>query len=193
MADANGDAQPAQDAQPALPEWSRRQFITGVGGLFAAGAAALWLGTPIVSAARSIFGSPVESGLIHVYQQDYYFVPNYMTWRVGQRMTLRLHNMSTVRYHEMQIGRHVSTEHTVFGTLTADGFTEDFWAGVPVTFSNPSKVDNLVVNKAIPTFEGPKSAYRLATGGSFSPTLRPGGSIDIAFTVPNKPGRWQYG
>ncbi|MHB1956297.1 MAG: cupredoxin domain-containing protein [Sulfobacillus sp.] len=176
-----------------LPNWSRRQFLLGTTGLAVAGAAALWARTPIVDAARGIFGSPVDNGLVHVYQEDFYFVPNYMTWRVGDKMTMRLHNMSLTRYHEMQLGRHVSHEKTIFGTLTADGFTEDFWAGVPVTFSNPYKIDNLVYNKAIPTFIGPKSDYALTSGGGFSPTLKPGGHIDITFVVPDKPGVWQYG
>lgn len=182
-----------EEANTALPNWSRRQFLWGTSGLAVAGMAALWARTPIVSAARGVFGSPVDTGLIHVYQEDFYFVPNYMTWQVGNKMTMRLHNMSTTRWHEMQIGRHVSHEKTVFGTLTADGFTEDFWAGVPVTFSNPYKIDNLVYNKAIPTFIGPKSEYKLTTGGAFSPTLKPGGHIDITFVVPDKPGIWQYG
>lgn len=180
-------------AEENLPNWSRRQFIVGTTGLMAAGAVALWVRQPIVQAARSLFGSPVESGLIHVYQQDFYFVPNYMTWRVGDKMTIRLHNMSLTRYHEMQLGRHVSHEKTIFGTLTADGFDEDFWVDVPMTLSNPYKVDNLVLNKAIPTFVGPKSEFALATGGGFSPTLQPGGHIDISFTVPDKPGIWHYG
>lgn len=176
-----------------FPNWSRRQFLLGTTGLAVAGAAALWARTPIVDAARAIFGSPVDTGLVHVYQEDFYFVPNYMTWRVGDKMTMRLHNMSLTRYHEMQIGRHVSHEQTIFGTLTADGFTEDFWDGVAVTFSNPYKIDNLVYNKAIPTFIGPKSDYAIAYGGGLSPTLKPGGHIDLTFVVPDKPGIWQYG
>ncbi|MCL5971812.1 MAG: hypothetical protein M1499_04525 [Firmicutes bacterium] len=176
-----------------LPNWSRRQFLLGTTGLAVAGAAALWTRTPIVDAARAIFGSPVDTGLVHVYQEDFYFVPNYMTWRVGDKMTMRLQNMSLTRYHEMQIGRHVSREQTIFGTLTADGFTEDFWDGVPVTFSNPYKMDNLVYSKAIPTFIGPKSDYLIEYGGALSPTLKPGGHIDLTFVVPDKPGIWQYG
>lgn len=174
-------------------QWSRRQFIWGSAVAGAAGLVALFGKGTIANAARGIFGSPVSTGLVHVYQEDYYFVPNYMTWRVGDRMTLRLHNMSLTRYHEMQLGRDVSTENTVFGTLTADGFLKDFWEGVPVTASNPYLIDNFVTNKAIMTFEGPKSAYQLATGGGFSPTLKPGGHIDLQFTVPDKPGIWHYG
>ncbi len=174
-------------------QWSRRQFIWGTAALGFAGVVAMWGRGIIPAAARAVFGSPVSTGLIHVYQEDFYFVPNYMTWRVGDKMTMRLHNMSLTRWHEMQIGRDVSTENTIFGTLTADGFLKDFWAGVHVTLSNPYKIDNFVPNKSIVTYIGPKSLYALATGGSFSPTLKPGGHIDITYTVPDKPGIWHYG
>lgn len=187
------ESQLAPEEQGEGQQWSRRQFIWGTTGLVAAGAVALFGRPAIVSAARGIFGSPVDSKFVHVYQQDFYFVPNYMTWKVGDHMTLRLHNMSPYRYHEMQLGRHVSTESTIFGTLTADGFTEDFWQGVPVTASHPFMIDNFVTNKAIMTFVGNKSQYQLATGGGFSPTLKPGGHINLTFTVPNKPGIWHYG
>ena len=174
-------------------KWSRRQFIWGSAVLGFAGVVAMWGRGLISSAARGVFGSPVATGLIHVYQEDFYFVPNYMTWRVGDKMTMRIHNMSLTRYHEMQIGRDVSTENTIFGTLTADGFLKDFWVGVHVTASSPYKIDNFVTNKAVMTFEGPKNLYQLATGGAFSPTLEPGGHIDLSFTVPDKPGIWHYG
>lgn len=181
---------------PEAPEelkWSRRQFIWGTSGAAVAGLVALFGHGAVARAARGVFGSPVSTGLIHVYQEDFYFVPNYMTWRVGDKMILRLHNMSLTRYHEMQIGRDVSTENTIFGTLTADGFTKDFWQNVHVTLSNVSLMDNFVPNKAIVTYEGPKSAYQIASGGGFSPTLKPGGHVDISFTVPDKPGIWHYG
>jgi hypothetical protein len=187
------DARQAGGADDEQHLWSRRQFLVGSSGFLVASGVTLFAGQSIVNLARSVIGSPVSTGLVNVYQQDFYFVPNYMTWRVGDRMTLHLQNMSTTRWHEMQIGRHVSMEKTIFGTLTADGFQEDFWDGVHVTFSNPYKIDNLVYNKAIPTFDAPKSEFALTTGGSFSPTLQPGGHIDITFTVPDKPGIWQYG
>lgn len=173
--------------------WSRRQFIWGTVGIAAVGLGALFGRSAIANATRDIFGTPVSTGLIHVYQEDFYFVPNYMTWRVGDQMTMRLHNMSLTRWHEMQIGRDVSTENTIFGTLTADGFLKDFWAGVHVTLSNPYRIDNFVPNKSIVTYEGPKSAYAISSGGAFSPTLKPGGHIDISYVVPDKPGIWHYG
>lgn len=188
----NGRIDSAEEAPQEL-QWSRRQFIWGSVGVAAAGLVAMFGRTVIPNAARAVFGSPVSTGLIHVYQEDFYYVPNYMTWRVGDPMTMRLHNMSVTRYHEMQIGRDVSTEKTIFGTITADGFLIDFWANVPVTLSNPYMIDNFVPNKAKVTYIGPKSAYAIASGGGFSPTLKPGGHIDIAFTVPDKPGIWHYG
>src|SRR5579875_2825244 len=68
--------------------WSRGQFLRASAGLFVAGAASLWLRPQIVDAARAVFGSPVEHGLVHLYQYDFFFVPNYMTWRVGTPLTV---------------------------------------------------------------------------------------------------------
>lgn len=175
-------------------QWSRRQFLVGTGGIAAAGVVALFGRPAIVSAARSVFGSPVTSGAFHVYAFDYYFVPNYMTWRVGDKMEVTFHNMSATHYHEWTIGRDPKTDNFQgFGTLTSDGWSIDFWQDVPVTLSDPVNVDNFVPNKAIVTYTGPKSAYQIGSGGVFSPTLQPGGSIKLTFTVPNKPGIWHYG
>lgn len=172
-------------------EWSRRQFLTVTGTAFAAGAVALFGAQPAVALARQIFGSPVSSGLINVYQFDYYFVPNYMTWRVGDEITIFLQNMSTSRWHEMQLGRHPSSVETLLGKLTADGFDQDFWNGVTVRASDPYKIDNFATGNSDMSFEGPKSDYAL-TSGNFSPTLQPGGHIKLTFTVPDKPGIWYY-
>jgi hypothetical protein len=188
------------DLDPRLPreeeeegsEWSRRQFLYATGSVAVAGAVALFGAQPAVNLFRSIFGSPVSSGLINVYQFDYYFVPNYVTWRVGDPVTIFLQNMSTVRWHEMQIGRDVSHVKTMLGTLSADGFDDDFWSGVPVVISDPYKIDNLTVGNSIPTYTAPKSEYALVPGGPFSPTLQPGGHIKLSFNVPDKPGIWNF-
>lgn len=185
--------QPGSPDVLAEQQWSRRQFIWGSAVASAAGLVALFGRSAIASAARGVLGSPVSSGLIHVYQEDFYYVPNYMTWRVGDKVTVRLHNMSLTRYHEMQIGKDVSTENSIFGTITADGFLHDFMAGVHVTMSNVYLMDNFVPNKSIMTYIGPKSDYQIASGGGFSPTLKPGGHVDFSFTVPDKPGIWHYG
>ena len=78
------------DSTTALDEqkWSRRQFIWGTAALGFAGAVAMWGRGLVSSAARGIFGSPISSGLVHVYQEDFYFVPNYMTWKVGDKVTI---------------------------------------------------------------------------------------------------------
>ncbi|PSR35967.1 MAG: hypothetical protein C7B44_11510, partial [Sulfobacillus thermosulfidooxidans] len=80
-----------------------------------------------------------------------------------------------------------------FGEMDADAWQTDFWDGVPVTLSNPYNIDNFVPNKAIVTYEGPKYLYNIASGGDFSPTLKPGGSLTLSFQVPNKPGLWDFG
>ena len=176
------------------PTWSRRQFLYGAGVLGAAGIVSLFGRVPIVDAARAVFGSPVLSGPIHVYQYDYYFIPNYMTWRVGDRMEVILHNQSPTHWHEWTIGRHPNTDvFQGFGRLTSDGWAIDFWNGVAVTLSDPVGIDNFVPNLAKVTYIGPQSLYHIATGGVFSPTLMPGGTIHLSFTVPDKPGLWYYG
>lgn len=186
------DLEPKEPQEQEETEWSRRQFLMATGGVVAASAIALFGAQPAVNLARSIIGSPVSTGLINVYQFDYYFVPNFMTWKVGDPVTIFLQNMSTVRWHEMQIGRHPSTVNTLLGTLSADGFDDDFWSGVPVVISDPYKIDNLTVGDSKATFTQPKSDYALVPGGPFSPTLQPGGHIKLNFNVPDKPGIWNY-
>lgn len=177
-----------------VPEWSRRQFLWGTAGIGAAGLVALLGRNQVVDLARQIVGSPVMSGTIHVYLFDYYFVPSYMTWRVGDHLTVILQNQSATHWHEWTIGR--SVQHDTFqgfGRLTSDGWTDDFWNGVAVTLSDPYKIDNFVPHNAKVTYVGPKAAYQISTGGVFSPTLQPGGSVHLSFTVPDKPGIWHYG
>ncbi|CAB1129141.1 conserved protein of unknown function [Candidatus Hydrogenisulfobacillus filiaventi] len=181
---------------PPAPEpakWSRRQLLAGTGALGVVGLVALFGKSGVVDAARAVFGSPVQTGKIYVYQYDYYFVPNYMTWRVGDTITIALRNQSHTHWHEWVVGRHLHLQNTIFGVVNGDAFKEDFFNGVHVTLSHPYKVDNFVPHKAIVTYEGPKSAFAIASGGDFSPTLQPGGAIDITFTVPDKPGIWHYG
>jgi hypothetical protein len=173
--------------------WSRGEFLAASAGLFVASAAALFAGPQVVDLARGVFGSPVEHGYVNVYQYDYFFVPNYMTWRVGTKMTVHLQNMSTERWHEWVIGRILNLENTLNGVETADAFKIDFWSGVHVTLSNVYRMDNFVPHNAVVTYVGPKSLYNISSGGDFSPTLAPGGHVDLTFVVPNKPGIWYYG
>lgn len=130
------------------------------------------------------------AGTVHVFQFDYYYEPRHITWRVGDHVTIALRNMSNTHWHEMVIGKGFDTVPSAFGPINTQ-FATDFWDGVPVTVSQARHVDNLVTNKAIVTFAGAKP--NTATGGDFSPTLQPGGSINLSFTVPNKPGEWKYG
>lgn len=181
--------------QPAEPTWSRRQFITGLTGLGVAGAITMFGKSTIVDMARGVFGSPVSSGLIHVYALDYYYVPNFMTWRVGDQMEVVFHNQSPTHWHEWTMGRPhpVMQSFQGFGYLNGGNWVHDFWDGVHVTLSDPIAIDNFVPHKAIMTYIGPLGPYQIESGGDFSPTLRPGGSIHISFTVPDKPGVWHFG
>ncbi len=176
-------------------DWDRRTLILGSGIALFVGAAALFESSNIAKAASAIVGSPVDSGLTTVYQQDYYFIPNQMTWRVGTPMILHIHNLSDVHFHEMQIGRGgFQTDPNVFSDLKVQ-FNVDFWDGVPVTILEANRVDNFVTNKALIKSDVPTGPWLLtgAGNGNFSPTLYPGGDIKLQFNVPNKPGIWQYG
>lgn len=182
------------DAPPEAT-WSRRQFITGLTGLGIAGAITMFGKSVIVDAARGVFGSPVSSGLTHLYALDFYYVPNYMTWRVGDHMEIVFHNQSRAHWHEWTIGRPVPNHESFqgFGVLNAGDWHHDFWDGVPVTLSDPIAIDNFVPHKAKVTYIGPKAPYQITSGGDFSPTLQPGGSLTLSFTVPDKPGLWHFG
>lgn len=174
--------------------WSRRQLLWGGAGLAAASLVALFEKPAIVGLARDVFGSPVSSGKINLYQFDYYFVPSYMTWRVGDKLEVTLQNQSHTHWHEWTIGRHLNMDFfQAFGELSADAWAIDFWKDVDVTLSDPYKIDNFVPNTAHVTYVGPKGPYQIQSGGDFSPTIQPSGSIKLSFTVPNKPGIWYYG
>lgn len=170
--------------------WSKSALLVTLAAVLAVGLAGLYNHAAIARAMRSPLGLQNRPGVYHVFQYDYYFVPNHMTLRVGQRVTIALRNMSETHWHEMMIGQGQDTIPTAFGPMTTE-FERDFWNGLHVTVSDAHHVDNLVTGTSIPTFIGQKPP--LATGGDFSPTLEPGGSIDLTFTVPNKPGVWQYG
>lgn len=189
MADLPERVEPVDESEL----WSRRQFLAGTGAVFVAGAAALFGAPAIESAARSVFGSPIVTGPITIYAFDFYYVPNYMTWKVGQQMDVLWVNNSHTRWHEWTIGRKPNVEHYLLGNLTSDGWSDDFWTGVSVTLSDVYQMDNFVPNQANVSYVGPKAAYNIGAGGSFSPTLQPGGHVKLSFTVPDKPGIWHYG
>ncbi|MCY0875513.1 MAG: hypothetical protein OWT28_04485 [Firmicutes bacterium] len=189
--------QDGQNANPAAGEtnWSRRQFLIGSVGVLVGATAALFESSNISKAASLIVGTQVDSGATSVYQNDYYYIPDQMTWRVGTPMIVNLQNMSPVHFHEWMIGRGgFNTAPNVYTDLDVQ-FNEDFWDGVHVTILEANGVDNLAVNKAIVKLDVPKGPWLVTQPGSgnFSPTMRPGGNIKLQFTVPNKPGIWQYG
>lgn len=194
MADNTGN-----HSNPEPADWSRRQFLLGTGGLAVVGLGALFAQGPIVAAAKALTGTttpPVDSGLTKVYAGDFYYLPNQMTWRVGDQMSLLFHNMSPNRYHEMMIGKGFAGQIMPTDLMPVKTqFATDFWDGVHVTIKQANGVDNLATNKAIVTSDVHPDKTWLITApgnGNFSPTLMPGGYIQLDFTVPDKPGQWQY-
>ena len=161
-----------------------------VGGAFAVAVIALFWQRPLQKAWTAMGGQRAHSGTVRIFQFDYGYTPQDITWRTGDRVTIALRNQSPSHWHEMMIGRGADLTPTAFGPLPTQ-FDEDFWSGVRVTVSHAHMVDNIVLHNAIVTFQGPRP--NVATGGNFSPTLQPGGGVDLTFTVPDKPGVWHYG
>lgn len=176
-------------------DWSRRKFIVGSLSVLAAGTVALFESSNISRAASALLGQQVDQGLTTVYQNDYYYIPDQMTWRVGTAMELNIQNLSPTHFHEMMIGRGgFVTAPNAFSNLDVQ-FTQDFWDGVHVTIEEANAIDNLAVNKAVVKLQVPSGPWLVTEpgNGNFSPTIRPGGNIKISFIVPDKPGIWNYG
>ncbi|MDA8206036.1 MAG: twin-arginine translocation signal domain-containing protein [Thermaerobacter sp.] len=178
-------------------EWSRRQFLGGVGVMVGAGLVATFGRSAIVDAARAVFGSPVSTGTTYLYALDYYFVPNYMTWKVGDKITIAFRNRSQShpgKLHEWMCGRHVNMIATPLGDETGNGFHQALFNGVDVWLSHAHLVHDLAIGGARVHFTGPKPPnIHVGRADALSPTLYPGGAIDLSFQVPDKPGLWQYG
>lgn len=187
------DQQNNLPVNPEVPDWSRRQFLIGAGGITVVALGALFAKSPIAAAARALTGTPVSQGLTKVYAGDFYYIPNHMTWRVGDNISLLFTNESPNRFHEMMIGQGFDTTPSLTGDVKTQ-FHTDFWDGVHVTVADASSVDNLATNLAVVKCDvNPHPWLITAPGnGNFSPTLMPGGHILLNFTVPNKPGQWQY-
>lgn len=176
-------------------DWSRRQFLVGIGGLTAAGIIGLFGRSAIAQAVTSLSGgTPISSGDVPVYAGDYFYLPNKMIWKVGMPVSVIFHNQSPNRWHEMMIGRGYDTTPSIYGDVITQ-FHEDFWDGVAVTVAEAKSVDNLATNKAKVTCNVNPHPWLITQpgNGNFSPTLQPGGMIRLEFIVPNKPGHWEYG
>lgn len=106
---------------------------------------------------RTFEKTPMQ-GTVHVFQFDYYYEPRHLTWRVGDHVTLAIRNMSSTHWHEMVIGQGFDTVPTTFGPIPTQ-FKRDFWDGVPVTISDATHIDNLVLNHAKATFVGPNPIW----------------------------------
>lgn len=173
------------------PEWSKPLFAVVSIIAVVAGIVALFWQHQIGDAWWSTFAARrAQTATTDVFQYDYGYAPRHITWRVGDRVTISLHNQSPTHWHEMMIGQGFDDTPYAIASLHTQ-FHRDFWNGVHVTVSHAYHVDNFVPGHAVVTYVGPKPA--VSSGGNFSPTLEPGGRIDLTFTVPNKPGTWQYG
>lgn len=163
--------------------------------------AVIIVGTIGWNAARS------SSGADHftIDMLDYAFEPSQMVWTVGDTVTITLINASDAhpgKAHEWMVGRKPNTEDSVFGEHVTDGFETDFFDGVAVNVVGGSNLNMLMAGAA--TLSGQPPMSLMAPGAmddmemeedmeGFMPVVGDFGDLTISFTVPDKPGEWEYG
>ena len=118
----------------------------------------------------------VVNGVHHytVNEFNYYYVPDHFTWHVGEKVQLTIMDRSQSAPplpHQFSIGRDLVTRNNGFphSQALAVGWKTNFFDGVPITAGGQT---------------GPIPA--------FSVSLNPGQKFTFSFTVPNKPGKWNY-
>lgn len=104
--------------------------------------------------------------------------------------------------HELMMGRGGPVaEQTVFGPHVVGGFETDFFEGVEVELLDAEGVSMLMPGDAFVSgleqldMSGMDMGQMGEHGGApqLMLLLEPGGRATIRFTVPNKPGRWEFG
>lgn len=160
--------------------------------LVGAGVGAWWTIQPRPSWAKG-------TGHYYVTEFSYGFSPGRMSWHPGEHVWLTFVNedqSSPPKLHMFMIGRRPHSKPSPFqgfyGRIIMDGFYDDFLQGVDVRLSHPEKV--VVIRHPREPVSGPARGMPFVTtiGPSFGIVLMGGGSVTIDFTVPDKPGTWQY-
>lgn len=136
-----------------------------------------------------------------IHMVDYAYEPNNMVWKVGQKVTVTLINDSQShppKPHEWMVGRDANSEDTVFGKVPADGFGTAFFDGVDINIDDGANLLMLMPGNSKLTGKPAmsvlaKGAMNMSQGESFMPVMGPQGRLTISFTVPDKPGVWEFG
>lgn len=160
--------------------------------LVGAGVGAWWAIQPRPSWAKG-------ANRYYVTEFSYGFSPARMTWRAGEHVSLTLADddqASPQKLHMFMLGRRPHSKPSPFqgfhGRTIMDGFYDDFLEGVDVRLSHPRKV--VVVRHPREPVSGPAAGMPFVTriGPSLGIVLMGGGSITLGFTVPDKPGTWEF-
>lgn len=173
--------------------------------------AAVALGLSLWWTHRPVPAYATGKGHFYVEETSYDFTPSRMTWHVGERVSVTIANedeASPPKNHMWMLGKGELWEKpTPFGhPLLTGGFHVDFFEGVTVTVSHaramkrlfhpnnpvvgPDAGDEFVkpfkkVVNGPPLHKQPPDLGVITEGGR--------GTVTLSFTVPDKPGAWQYG
>ncbi|HZE14568.1 MAG TPA: hypothetical protein VE197_02025 [Mycobacterium sp.] len=154
-------------------------------------------------------------GHFYVVETSYHFSPSHMVWHVGERISLTLvdeDQSHPPKVHEFLVGRgQLWSVPTPFGhrKLTG-GWHIDFFSGVTVSISHGHDVVGLQhPNNAVTGPDAhaswvtrfghlapngpPKFGYHVAPPDQQVVLGGRHGTVTLTFTVPDKPGLWQYG
>jgi plastocyanin len=164
--------------------------------LLALAASALW------AAARTPVLGPNEYQIV---MDDYSYSPNRLSWSPGETVTLTIVNRSSSRPgapHEIMFGRVPLREPGPFGPIQGDGFEDQFLDGATVELLAGNGVSMVMAETAGLTGVDPMSLMgpgmdmtgpAMRMGMDFMAVVDPGGSLRLSFTVPDRPGDWEFG
>lgn len=153
------------------------------------------------SAAKTPPAGPTQTTIV---MTDYQFSPNHLTWHVGDRVTLTVVNRSQAqppKPHEIMFGRGPMQKDGPFGPVQGDGFQTALLAGVAIDIQQGSDLTMLMAPGSQLSGVDPQSvltpeARQMGMGemmNQFMAVFSPGASLTLSFTVPDKPGDWEFG
>lgn len=187
--------------EPGARGISRSSLLAAVvAGTVLLGASVAWSAsrTPVVGG---------DAGRYTIAMEDYAFSPSNLTWRAGETVELTIVNRSQSRPgkpHEIMFGRGPLREEGPFGVVQGDGFNDPLLAGLAVELLGGSGV-TMVMTGLETTLTGVDPAALMPPMGAggmqpmrmgavdFMAVVDPGGSLTFRFTVPDRPGTWEFG
>lgn len=162
-------------------------------------AVALILGAVVWSAVGAAALAGKETTLS---MTDYAFSPSNLTWRAGERVTLRVVNdsaASPAKEHELMFGRDARSEPDPFGRLLpGDGFETPLLEGVAIELESGSGLNMLMAPGSQLTGVDPQSvveggAMEMEMMDQFMAVFGGDGTLTMSFVVPDRPGEWEFG